>query len=999
MYCPNRLAASVLLCLLLCGSPLHAQTPPTPDLQAAASRSRAAGLEAQSNYAAAIAEYQRAYARDKTTHREDASLDLNLIGHCYLSLRLYPKALEFFQQELALEHQLGDTKDEATTLNNIGWIDNTLSHYAQAIAFYQQALPLWRLVGDKADEAVTLNGIGWAYDSLGQYPKAIDFYQQSLALRRQVGNKAGEANELNNIGLAYYNLSRYAQAIDFYQRALTIQQQIGEKTSEAVTFSNIGEAYHSQSQYAQALDFYQQALTLQQHIGDNAGAGTTLSNIGAVYKELGQDAKALELYQQALTLHTQAQDRPQEAITLSNIGSVYDDLSQYPKALDFYQQALPLFRQLGDKAGEATTLDNIGGVYVDLGRYPTALDFYQRALTLRRQVGDRKGEAVTLSNIGLVNDDLGRPARALGFYQEALPIQQQVGDHGGEATTLNNFMFAWKALNQPGLAIWYGKQAVNVLQSIRQDIQSLAPEAQKSYLAANANTYRALADLLISQGRLPEAQQILRLLKEQEFFDYLHGSTNTTPVSQDSAALTRREARNAKRYEAAAAPLAALGQERQKLPVKNPLAQADRQRLAALNAQAESASEHLTQVLAQIAKDFSGPPNADDAPPLTAGAQDVGKALRPGMVAVYTIVAPDKLDLIVVTPAQGGTASQPLVRTFPIKSDDLYKKVYAFRQALTHPTLDPRPLGAELFQMIFGPIQKDLESAHTTTLLFSLDDALRYVPPATLYDNKAKKYVAEEYRTETITLINSETSPATPRAALSVLGMGVSKAQDNDPPLPGVKQELAAIGGLFPGKRLLDAQFTQTAMLGALAPDKYPLVHIASHFALYPTDAASYLLLGDGTQMTVATMKQNPHLFAGVNLLTLSACDTAMEIKNSSGKEVEGFGALAQQLGARSVVASLWPVSDAATPVWMQAFYDAQKQHPTVSLAEALRQAQLAMLGRAAPLPEQGRTQRAGRAVVDDEDMTSLPAFKIDPAHPYAHPYYWAPFILIGNWQ
>nr|MDQ2687918.1 CHAT domain-containing protein [Armatimonadota bacterium] len=73
---------------------------------------------------------------------------------------------------------------------------------------------------------------------------------------------------------------------------------------------------------------------------------------------------------------------------------------------------------------------------------------------------------------------------------------------------------------------------------------------------------------------------------------------------------------------------------------------------------------------------------------------------------------------------------------------------------------------------------------------------------------------------------------------------------------------------------------------------------------------------------------------------------------------------------------------------------------PSQTKAAALQSAQLALLrGTASPTLAPGKDNRAGRAVEDEGDAANLPLFKTDPAHPYAHPYYWAPFVLIGNWK
>jgi CHAT domain-containing protein len=176
----------------------------------------------------------------------------------------------------------------------------------------------------------------------------------------------------------------------------------------------------------------------------------------------------------------------------------------------------------------------------------------------------------------------------------------------------------------------------------------------------------------------------------------------------------------------------------------------------------------------------------------------------------------------------------------------------------------------------------------------------------------------------------------------------------------------------------------------------YPVVHIASHFRFQPgNEMQSYLLLGDGGHLSLAELKTSANLFGGVQLLTLSACDTGM----GDGTEVEGFGALAERQGAEAVIASLWPVADSSTKVLMQEFYRIRESSPGKTKLEALREAQLELLGRSAK-----QTQRAEpvRALIHEHAEGKLavgaPRFRVDPRAPYAHPYYWAPFFLMGNW-
>src|SRR5262249_44363695 len=126
-----------------------------------------------------------------------------------------------------------------------------------------------------------------------------------------------------------------------------------------------------------------------------------------------------------------------------------------------------------------------------------------------------------------------------------------------------------------------------------------------------------------------------------------------------------------------------------------------------------------------------------------------------------------------------------------------------------------------------------------------------------------------------------------------------------------------------------------------------------SHFQFRPgNEAESFLLLGDGSHLSLAQLKEQWNVFRGVDLLTLSACDTAMGSSGATGTEVEGFAVLAQRKGAKAVVASLWPVADTSTQALMQTFYRQRESQPGMPKVEALRQAQLALLrGQGAPPP------------------------------------------------
>jgi CHAT domain-containing protein len=364
-------------------------------------------------------------------------------------------------------------------------------------------------------------------------------------------------------------------------------------------------------------------------------------------------------------------------------------------------------------------------------------------------------------------------------------------------------------------------------------------------------------------------------------------------------------------------------------------------------------------------------------------------------------VGQEKTSILVIT------AATTVAREQPITAQEMNRKVAVLQQALRDRTTDPRPAAQDIYNTLFRPIEADLRQAGADTLVWSLEGVLRYVPLAALYDGK--QYIVEKYNTVTVNPVSLPRLKEKPDLGrLSVAAMGISqKLELALPGLPAVKSELDQIvrdvkvkdaNGVLPGTLLLDGQFTEKAMENQLNGE-HAVVHIASHFVFNPgDDSQSYLLLAGkdegvgGFHLTVADFNSNPKLkFRKTDLLTLSACETGMSGNASDGREVDGLGTTAQLKGARAVISSLWEVNDTSTGALMADFYRRWAAGAgRVNKAEALRQAQLDLL--------QGRRNRHGADVDSGRGSALVPTGQITPVG-FSHPYYWAPFVLMGNWR
>jgi CHAT domain-containing protein/Tfp pilus assembly protein PilF len=780
-----------------------------------------------------------------------------------------------------------------------------------------------------------------------------------LAIHREVGDRSGEGTTLNNLGAVYGNLGKYREALDYFQQALAIRREVSNRSREGTTLIGIGQVYGNLGEYQQALDYYQQALAIHREVGDRSGEGTTLNNLGAVYGNLGK----------------------------------------YREALDYFQQALVIVREVGDRSGEGTTLNNLGAVYKNLGEYQQALDYYQQALAIVREVGYRSGEGRTLNNIGQVYGNLGEYQQALDYYQQALAIHREVGDRSGEGATLNNIGYLLEAQNQPELAIVFFKQSVNVREAIRDSIKELPQEQQQSYTETVASTYRRLADLLLQQDRILEAQRILDLLKVQELDDYLRGVRGNT-VTASGVEFWQPELAILERYNAQQATAIALGQELTQLrqiPEENRTA-AQQQRI-----------EELVQLEKELKSDFNDFIENEEIVALVEqlsrrvqrqnlNLEDIA-ALRDNLktldaVLLYPLILEDRIELVITTPD-----SPPLRRTVEgVGREQLNEVILAFRQALQSPpspSSDALTPAQQLYQWLIEPLENDLAQANPQTIIYAPDGQLRYIPLAALHDGE--QWLAQRYQVNNITAQSLTELDTQPQSQPSVLAGAFADTTISHPVQIG-QQQVRMSGLPFAGREVetlvatlpdttsyFDQDFSLKSIESRL--NEHDIIHFATHAAFVPGKPEdSFILFGNGDSPTLADIKN--WSLQNVDLVVLSACETGLGGQLGNGEEILGLGYQFQRAGARATVASLWQVSDGGTQALMNAFYEAL-QGDNITKAEALQQAQIALItGDYTALGEERGS------IVVEYIGNNLPK---SVQERLSHPYYWAPFILIGN--
>lgn len=285
---------------------------------------------------------------------------------------------------------------------------------------------------------------------------------------------------------------------------------------------------------------------------------------------------------------------------------------------------------------------------------------------------------------------------------------------------------------------------------------------------------------------------------------------------------------------------------------------------------------------------------------------------------------------------------------------------------------DILPLAQEIYNWLIKPAETTLKDNNIETLVFVLDGSLRSVPMALLHDGK-QFLIEKDYNIALTSGLQLTNPRPLKRQEIRVLAAGTTTEfpDYNFPPIPQVKTELQEIKTIFNDSEiLLDENFTQESLQKKLAESDYPVVHLATHGQFSSTSDQTFIVSGgQKTSDRLINVKQLDRLLrtrnlqrSPIELLVLSACNTAQ----GDDQAVLGLAGVAVRAGAQSTIATLWGANDEATAELMGYFYRNLAQNTEISKAKALRQAQLDLI------------QAENSA--------------------YSHPYYWAPFVLVGNW-
>ncbi len=821
------------------------------------------------------------------------------------------------------------------------------------------------------------------------------------------------AIELEAQGRQFYQLGQFNAAAQAWQEAATQFSQQGDSIAQSGCLSYQSMALYELGRLEEAQTAIEQSLNLlSPNAKPSAVLAQALHNQGRIQLALGQTEAASQTWKTATQVYAAINDIEGELGATIDRSLALQHLGLYRQSQQLLDaEVMPQLTSLPDSRLKVLALRNLGMALQSRGKFERSHAILNQSLALSQSLNLPLDTSAILVS-------LGNNARVDGNVETALECYQQAARIAADSPSLAII----PQLNRLDLLVeqQHWDRVQPYLQPLKAAIAQLPPSRDRIYAAVNwANNALKIAREM-AQRDLPDRTSVPQI---QEIAGVLVAAIHTAETIQDDRAQAYAYAELGNVYlenqqldearqsiekalwlaahqkaadmvwkwqaqlgkifqqqgqtEAAIAAYTEAVNELTRLRGVSIASLPDRQ--FSFQASVEPVYRKLVSLLLQspqpTSKDLNQARETIEALQLAELDDFLREAcltsqpvqidrIDPTAAVIYPIVSPDesgesvRLDVILSLP------KQPL-RNYhtQIPQAEFEATLGLFRQALS--LSFPESQRLQHFQTVYDwsirPMEADLEDNHIKTLVFVLNDALRNLPIAALYDGQ--RYLIEKYAVAlTPGLQLLEPSPIDP-SRLNVFVGGLSESRQGFTALPDVRSEVSRIGGEISAQVRLDRDFTSAALRTALSGTNRPILHLATHAQFSSNADDTYIVTWDGkikvSELGVLLGSRDERRSRPLELLVLSACQTA----KGDSRATLGMAGLAVKSGARSAIATLWSIRDRSTADLMAEFY----KHlivPGTSKAEALRQAQLSLLH----------------------------------GSDFSHPYFWAPFVLVGNW-
>ena len=977
----KRMIQLFVLLIALMGAAQEKPAPFSPDELIAQARQ----TYTQQGPKAALPEFERILPvfRESKDRRHEA-ITLGYMGNCYRKLGDLPRALDFVQRAMEIKQELGDKPEIGKSHNQFGLIYWDMADYHKAIDHFQQGIALGHDLGDRELEGQAHNNLGLVYDEMGDYQNSQQQYQQALQIHRASHNERGEGDTLANIGGVHLLLGEYREALAYYQQGLAIHQRLGMMPTASIELGNMGICYTAIGESEKALAIFDRATDLAQKAGLEKEQADWHKGKGEAFLRLGKLGPAIEEYKQAQKVYEGAGLKRELIEALNNSGNLHFMLGDASGAEADFRRGLELAQAIGNDRGFTTNLISLGDLEWRRQRYAVAESLYQDALKHARKVGDQDQIIGTLIELALEHRDTGKLASAEKEAQEALETAETAKVPPAEARSrfalaeikrsdkdyeeaLQQYWGAseiekvvrdpdldWQLaygrgqalekLNRDQQALAAYKESISIIEGVRSQLGE--ERFRAGYIEDKYQVYVALVELLLRLQQPGEAFSYSERLRAYSFLNQLN---RRTPSSLNS---TQRQAEAELRER--------VRQLRKAIDTEwsQPNAQRRGQALDTFSKELAAAERAYQDLLDDQRR--SDPTNAVLNSLAVPSTDSLLSVLPKNTALVEYVIGESALAIFVVTPT-GVQATR-----VPISADNLQSRVELLRDLIVRRDSDSwKNPAAGLRRALISPLEKEGWLNGVQQLYLVPNGVLNYLPFAALPRTVAgrTRFLVDDYSLAYL--------PSAAVLAFHHDGVAPDRNLFAMAPERGhlkyAAQEVRTISELFRPKATVLTGERATKDVFQQSAGSYQFVHLATHgFLNKHAPLLSGLELEPSTDDDgLLEVHDILDLKLNAKLVTLSACETALGSgyfnELPAGDEFVGFTRAFLTAGSQSVLASLWEVNDQSTSQLMVQFYRRlSRQDKAVALAAA---------------------QRAMR----------------HSGGPYSQPYFWAPFVLVGN--
>lgn len=944
------------------------------------------------------------------------------IGYANRRLARFEEGDRYLTRALKIHHELGEKEAEGVDLTELAVSRERVGSYDEALKLSEQALALNEETGNKDVLARTLENFANIYYRKGEYSKSLEYFNRAIPIGVEGGNKETLMNLWQNVGQVYSAQNEYDEALACYDKSRKLANEIGDPRLLGIINGNEALLYWTLGDLEKARDDFERNLSSFQQSGFKQHLANTFYNLGSVQMELGDYGKAQQALLKAYELSGELKDRGLAAVALNLLGRLQSDLGNYDVAEDYIQRSSKISEETGERRAVIGSFVYLGQIYEKQGRLDASLEFYRKALKVSQEDGDKSLIATALERIGDIYAAKGDHIQELENQNAALALREAVhvrADIGSSYLRIGSAYYSQKNMKEADLALaksveileevgtpgllWQSlykralvfrdtgksadsirlmKQAVETIENLRNSVE--LPEQRSSYLEDKVNIYEDLVQLLIETKDIGGAFEFAERSKARAFLDLLSEERINPDRSLNSGQYNKKKLLLAK--------LVDLSGKIQEESQKDPL---DKNTLRGFKEKQSRLNGDYLRLMVEIREENPRYEQLQRPEPLNVRQAQSLADSKSAIVEYFVGKKTSTLFLI--------TSSQ--VRVFKLPGEEkLNGQVYDLLQAIQKP--DPalevsegsftryRKLAALIYQEVLGPAERLLHGK--TRIILIPDGPLNYLPFESLLtahspaaqDFSALPYLALQYQIQyapSVSVLSAlQDKNRMPRARgrdLIAFGDPVVPGSRKEggsatdaafrewsaylPDLPYARAEVQAISALYPAKQVtifMNKDASESNVKKAVLDD-YRILHFASHGLIdedQPQFSALVLNPGDALEDGFLTMREVFDLKLNADLVVLSACKTGLG-KQIRGEGLAGLSRAFFTAGASNVLVSLWNVYDQSTADFMTSFYTGLRKHG-LSKAAALQDARLQMI--------------------------HSPKF--------SHPYYWAPFILIG---